>query len=89
MTMVAERKAEIIKGFQVHDSDSGSPQVQIALLTERIKELAGHLKDHKHDFHSRRGLLQMVSRRNKLLAYLSKHNREAYLDVIARLGLRK
>lgn len=89
MTMVAERKAEIIKGFQTHESDSGSPQVQIALLTERIKELAGHLKGHKHDFHSRRGLLQMVSRRNKLLAYLSKHNRESYLDVIARLGLRK
>ncbi|MBN4052745.1 30S ribosomal protein S15 [Roseiflexus sp. AH-315-K22] len=89
MTMVAERKAQIIKDFQVNDTDSGSPQVQIALLTERIKELSGHLKDHKHDFHSRRGLLQMVSRRNKLLSYLSRIDRDAYLDVIARLGLRK
>jgi small subunit ribosomal protein S15 len=89
MTMVAQRKAQIIKDFQINDTDSGSPQVQIALLTERIKELSGHLKDHKHDFHSRRGLLQMVSRRNKLLAYLSRNDRDTYLDVIARLGLRK
>lgn len=89
MTMVAQRKAEIIKDHQINESDSGSPQVQIALLTERIKELAGHLQLHKHDFHSRRGLLQMVSRRNKLLAYLARIDRSAYVELIGRLGLRK
>ena len=89
MTMVAQRKAQIIKDHQINESDSGSPQVQIALLTERIKELAGHLHLHKHDFHSRRGLLQMVSRRNKLLAYLARIDRAAYVELIGRLGLRK
>lgn len=89
MSVTAERKSEIIKEFQRGGQDSGSPEVQIAVLTERIKNLTDHLRTHKHDFASRRGLLQMVSTRSRLLRYLQRTNRPAYLDLIQRLGLRK
>ena len=75
--------------FKRHDSDCGSPEVQIASLTGRIKELNEHLKNHKHDNHSRRGLILMVGKRNRLLKYLARTNREAYQNTIKKLGLRK
>ncbi len=75
--------------FKRHDSDCGSPEVQIASLTERITELNEHLKQHKHDNHSRRGLILMVGKRNRLLKYLSRTNRETYQATIKKLGLRK
>lgn len=75
--------------FKRHESDCGSPEVQIAALTFRIKELNEHLKIHKHDRHSRRGLIMMVGKRNRLLKYLSKTNREGYQSTIKKLGLRK
>ena len=89
MVMATQQRQELIKQFQQHDSDSGSPQVQVAILTERIKELTEHLRTHKHDFASRRGLLLMVGRRSRLLKYLSRIDREAYQALIKRLGLRK
>ena len=82
-------KDEIITDFRVHETDTGSPEVQIALLTERINGLTDHLRTHRHDHHSRRGLLNMVSRRRRLLAYLSEKDVERYRATIARLGLRK
>lgn len=75
--------------FKRHEADCGSPEVQIASLTGRIKELNEHLKDHKHDNHSRRGLILMVGKRNRLLKYLARTNREAYQNTIKKLGLRK
>ncbi len=75
--------------FKRHESDCGSPEVQIASLTGRIQELTGHLKMHKHDNHSRRGLIMMVGKRNRLLKYLSRTNWEAYQTTIKKLGLRK
>jgi small subunit ribosomal protein S15 len=84
-----ERKIEIIADFQKHESDTGSPEVQIALLTERINELTDHLRSHRHDHHSRRGLLKLVGQRRRLLAYLSKKDVERYRATITRLGLRK
>ncbi len=75
--------------FKRHDTDCGSPEVQIAALTTRIVELTEHLKVHKHDRHSRRGLIMMVGKRNRLLKYLSRTNHEAYLETIQKLGLRK
>lgn len=89
MAMVPEVRTAIISDFATSEGDTGSPQVQIALLTQRIKEVSGHLREHRKDFHTRRGLLQMVSRRNRLLRYLAKKDRPAYLDTIGRLGLRK
>jgi small subunit ribosomal protein S15 len=89
MALEAVHKQEIITGFRLHETDTGSPEVQIALLTERINELTDHLRSNRHDHHSRRGLLQMVGRRRRLLAYLSKNNVERYRSTIARLGLRK
>ncbi len=89
MAMATQQRQELVKQFQQHDSDSGSPQVQVAILTERIKELTEHLRTHKHDFASRRGLLLMVGRRSRLLKYLSRIDREAYQALIKRLGLRK
>ena len=89
MTMTAERKSEIITTYRRDDDDSGSPEVQVALLTERINSLTRHLRVHKHDFASRRGLLMMVSKRNSLLRYLARTDREKYADLIGRLGLRK
>ena len=89
MALQRAQKDEIISGFRVHDTDTGSPEVQIALLTERINGLTDHLRAHKHDHHSRRGLLQMVGRRRRLLAYLSRKDVERYRATVARLGLRK
>ena len=82
-------KDSIIKNYKVHDSDTGSCEVQIALLTARIAHLTDHLRTHRKDFHSRRGLIKMTSRRRKLLDYLKRHNLEKYAEIIQRLGLRK
>lgn len=83
------QKSDIIKEFQRMNGDTGSPEVQIALLTARINELTEHFKTHVKDFHSRRGLLRLVSRRRKLLDYLKRHNAEGYRSLIERLSLRK
>ena len=87
--MDKNRKQEIIQEYALHEGDTGSPEVQIALLTERIKDLTEHLKVHKHDHHSRRGLLKMVGERKSLPNYLRREDIERYRDLIARLGLRK
>ena len=87
--MTAERKQELIKEYAVHEGDTGSPEVQIALLTERINELTAHLKEHAKDHHSRRGLLKMVGHRRNLLAYLTKVDINRYRDIIKRLEIRK
>ena len=87
--MTVERKQEIIKEFQRDEKDTGSSEVQIALLTERINELTEHLKIHKKDNHSRRGMLKMVGKRRNLLNYLSKKDQEAYKALVEKLGLRK
>ena len=84
-----ERKAELISQFRRDETDSGSPEVQIALLTARINELTEHMRAHKKDFSSRRGLLKLVSSRSDLLKYLRETDRERYLSVIGKLGLRK
>ena len=89
MTMDPAVKSQIVGDYRQHDTDTGSPEVQVALLTERIQHLTEHLKTHKHDFHSRRGLLMMVGKRNRLLRYLSRTDRQRYLTLIERLGLRK
>ncbi len=89
MTMTAEQKVDTVNRYRQHDNDTGSPEIQIALLTERIRYLTGHLKTHKKDFSSRRGLLKMVGRRNSLLKYLASKNRRRYLEIIGKLGLRK
>ena len=89
MSITAERKQEVIKEFAREEGDTGSPQVQIAILTERINNLTGHFKDHKKDIHSRRGLLKMVNRRRRLLDYLKVKELESYLKIIKDLGLRK
>ena len=89
MALETVQKTEIISGFRLHETDTGSPEVQIALLTERINGLTGHLRANRHDHHSRRGLLKMVGRRRRLLAYLSNNDVERYRATIARLGLRK
>lgn len=81
-------KEKIIKKFRVHDTDTGSPQVQIAILTEEIKELTEHLKKHKHDFSSRRGLLKKVGERRKLLKYLQKESAEQFKDLAEKLKLK-
>ena len=87
--MTKERKQEIIETYKRDEKDTGSPEVQIALLTERINELTAHLKVHVKDNHSRRGLLKMVGRRRNLLAYLKEKDLEGYRALIAKLGLRK
>ncbi len=84
-----ERKQELVSEFARHDSDTGSPEVQIALLTDRIKQLTDHLREHKHDYHTRRGLLKLVGRRRRHLRYLSKRDVERYHTVLERLGLRR
>ena len=81
-------KAKIVAEFQRANGDTGSPEVQVALLTARINDLTGHFKEHKKDHHSRRGLLRMVSRRRKMLDYLKSRDHEAYKALIAKLGLR-
>ena len=89
MAILSARKAEIIKEFAREEGDTGSPEVQIALLTDDIKSLTEHLKVHRKDFTSRRGLLVKVGRRTKLLRYLSGRSPERYANLIARLGLRR
>ena len=89
MAFTKDRKTGIIGTYRTHDSDTGSPEVQVALLTERINGLTEHFKTHTKDFHSRRGLLKMVSQRRKLLDYLKRKDADKYRDLIERLGLRK
>ncbi len=89
MTLAKEKKKEIIKNFKEHDKDTGSPSVQIALLTESINSLSEHFKTHKRDHHSRHGLLRMVSIRRRLLEYLRRKDPKEYHDIIKRLDLRK
>jgi small subunit ribosomal protein S15 len=89
MALQKTEKDPIIEGYRVHDTDTGSPEVQIALLTTRILQLTDHLKEHKHDHHSRRGLFMLVGRRRRLLAYLQKKDLERYRNTITRLGLRR
>ena len=86
---VVENKEEIIAEYATHVGDTGSPEVQVALLTSRIRHLTEHMREHKHDFHSRRGLLQMVGQRRRLLKYLQKKDVERYRSLIGRLGLRR
>ncbi len=87
--IATEKKSEIISKFRAHDSDTGSPEVQIAILSERIGELTEHFKTHKKDHASRRGLLMMVSRRRSLLDYLKTSDSDRYREVIGKLGIRK
>ena len=89
MAMLATRKTEIVEKFRQHEGDTGSPEVQIAILTERIQYLTEHFKTHAKDHHSRRGLLQLVSQRRGLLDYLRKKNVDRYRKVIGALGIRK
>ena len=89
MPVSKEKKSQIIDEYQTHPGDVGSAEVQIALLTERIAQLTDHLREHKHDFHTRRGLLKLVGRRRRLQAYLSEKSPDRYRTVIASLGLRK
>ena len=89
MSITAERKTELVKQFAVKDGDTGSPEVQVSLLTERIKNLTGHLGTHNKDFHSRRGLLMMVGRRRRLLEYLKRIDTERYERLLDRLELRR
>lgn len=89
MSMSLERKSEIIEKYRIHESDTGSPEVQIAILSERINYLTDHLKVHKKDHHSRRGLLKMVGHRRGLLNYLKKKDVDRYRKVIASLGIRR
>ena len=88
MSVTAASKAKVVSDFQRAKNDTGSPEVQVALLTARIQELTGHFKIHAKDNHSRRGLLRMVSRRRKLLDYLKSRNAAAYRELIEKLGLR-
>ena len=85
----AERKRELIDQYRVHEKDTGSPEVQVAIMTGRINELSEHFKTHKKDHHSRRGLLKLVSERRKMLTYLRRNGPERYQSLIARLGLRR
>ncbi|MBL6957658.1 MAG: 30S ribosomal protein S15 [Rhodospirillales bacterium] len=89
MSITAERKQELIGEFAKQDGDTGSPEVQVAILSERIRNLTDHLKTHKKDYHSRRGLLMMVGQRRRLLDYLKKKEAARYEDLIKRLGLRR
>ncbi|MFT4563912.1 MAG: small subunit ribosomal protein S15 [Gammaproteobacteria bacterium] len=89
MALTNETKSSVITDYQISGTDTGSPEVQVALLSARIEDLSGHFKAHKHDNHSRQGLLRMVNRRRKMLDYLKANNIERYRTLIARLGLRK
>ncbi len=89
MALPKEKKTQIIKGSRLHDADTGSPEVQIAILSESISKLSEHLKLHKKDNHSRRGLLQMVNKRRRLLAYLKRKDEERYTQVVEKLDLSK
>lgn len=89
MPLPQEQKENIIKDFARHEGDTGSPEVQIAILTERIRQLTEHLKIHKHDQHSRRGLLKLVGQRRRHLRYVSRKDPETYRELLKRLGLRR
>ncbi|CEA04554.1 30S ribosomal protein S15 [Lysinibacillus sp. BF-4] len=89
MAITQERKNEIIAEFRTHESDTGSPEVQVAVLTAEINALSGHLRTHKKDFHSERGLFKMVGRRRHLLRYLRENDVQRYRELINRLGLRR
>ncbi|OBK21102.1 30S ribosomal protein S15 [Mycobacterium asiaticum] len=89
MALTAEQKKEILKSYGLHETDTGSPEAQIALLTKRIADLTEHLKVHKHDHHSRRGLLLLVGRRKRLVKYLTQVDVARYRSLIERLGLRR
>ena len=89
MTLTVEQKREVIQQFGKNDTDTGSPEVQIALLTRRINHLTEHLREHKHDHHSRRGLLMLVGQRRRLLNYLQRRHLDRYRSLIAELGLRR
>jgi small subunit ribosomal protein S15 len=89
MSITAEEKKSIVAEHKMHEKDTGSPEVQIAILTKRINELTDHLRTHKKDHSSRRGLLKMVSKRNSLLKYLTREDRTRYQQIIGKLGLRK
>ena len=89
MSITVERKQKVIEEYRVHDTDTGSPEVQIAILSERIANLTQHFKSHKKDHHSRRGLLMMVNQRRRLLDYLKEHQVDRYRAIISRLGLRR
>lgn len=88
MSLNAKEKVSVIEEYRLSESDTGSPEVQVALLTNRINKLTGHFKQHSHDFHSRRGLLRMINLRRSLLSYLKKVDLERYRTLISRLGLR-
>lgn len=89
MALEKDVKTEIISEHQVHEGDTGSPEVQVALLTKRIQELTAHLGANKHDYHSRRGLMKMVGQRRRMLKYLNRKDPERYRTLIAKLGLRR
>jgi small subunit ribosomal protein S15 len=89
MGLLAERKKELIETNRLHAKDTGSPEVQVSMLTERINQLTEHLRSHPKDFHSRRGLLMMVGKRRRLLQYMSGENHERYRNLIEKLGLRR
>lgn len=89
MTLAKERKQEITKEFQLHEGDTGSSAVQIAILTERINDVSSHMQKHKKDHHSRRGLLRLVGRRRRLLDYLSKKDPDGYRSLLKKLNLRR
>mgnify|MGYP003573310556 CR=1 FL=1 len=89
MSITAERKTEVIKEYATLDGDTGSPEVQVAIITERITNLTEHMKEHNKDFHSRRGLLKLVGQRRRLLDYLKRKELKRYDDLIKRLGLRR
>ena len=89
MSITATRKTELIKEYATVEGDTGSPEVQVAILTERINNLTGHFDDHKKDFHSRRGLLAMVGQRRRLLDYLKRKKQAQYEDLIKRLNIRR
>jgi small subunit ribosomal protein S15 len=89
MSLTVEERTSVIEQHARHDQDTGSPEVQVAVLTEQINRLTDHMRSHKHDFHSRRGLIMQVGRRNRLLRYLARNDRDRYLALINKLGLRK
>lgn len=89
MSITPDRRTQLIKEYQTKENDTGSPEIQIALLTERINNLTEHMKEHAKDFHSRRGLLKLVGQRRRLLAYISRVNKSRYENLIKRLGLRR
>ncbi|TMC21692.1 MAG: 30S ribosomal protein S15 [Chloroflexi bacterium] len=88
MALTVEEKSAVVENARVHETDTGSPEVQVSVLTRRINQLTEHLKIHKHDLHSRRGLMMLVGQRRRLLAYLSKKSPDRYRALIAKLGLR-